>query len=25
MELPRDVCFLHKPYNVDDLLRLTTT
>ena len=25
LELPRDVCFLHKPYNADDMLRLTTT
>jgi DNA-binding NtrC family response regulator len=25
LELPRDICFLRKPYNADDLLRLTTT
>jgi FixJ family two-component response regulator len=24
-ELPRDVCFLHKPYASNDLVRLTTT
>ena len=24
-ELPRDVCFLHKPYSSEDLVRLTTT
>jgi DNA-binding NtrC family response regulator len=25
LELPHNVCFLHKPYNADELLRLTTT